>query len=66
MSERIVISAAARTPVGKFQGALSPLRAPDLGATAIRAVMERAGLSADQPDEVIMGCVLPEIGRAHV
>jgi len=59
MSERIVISAAARTPVGKFQGALSPLRAPELGATVVRAVMERAGLEADQPDEVIMGCVLP-------
>jgi acetyl-CoA C-acetyltransferase len=59
MSERIVISAAVRTPVGKFQGALSPLRAPDLGATVVRAVMERAGLAADQPDEVIMGCVLP-------
>jgi acetyl-CoA C-acetyltransferase len=59
MSERIVISAAVRTPVGKFQGALSPLRAPELGATVVRAVMERAGLEADQPDEVIMGCVLP-------
>ena len=42
MSERIVISAAARTPVGKFQGALSPMRAPELGATVVRAVMERA------------------------
>ena len=59
MSERIVISAAARTPVGKFQGALAPMRAPELGATVVRAVMERAGLEPDQPDEVIMGCVLP-------
>ena len=59
MSERIVISAAVRTPVGKFQGALSPMRAPELGATVVRAVMERAGLEPDQPDEVIMGCVLP-------
>lgn len=59
MSERIVISAAARTPVGKFQGGLSPVRAPELGAAAIRAVMERAGLGPDQADEVIMGCVLP-------
>jgi len=59
MTERVVISAAARTPIGKFQGGLSPVRAPELGAIAIRAAMERAGLGADQADEVIMGCVLP-------
>jgi acetyl-CoA C-acetyltransferase len=58
MTERIVISAAARTPIGKFQGGLSPVAATHLGATAIKAVLERSGLAADAADEVIMGCVL--------
>ena len=58
MTERIVISAAARTPIGKFQGGLSPVAATQLGATAIKAVLERSGLAADAADEVIMGCVL--------
>ena len=65
MTERIVISAAARTPIGKFQGGLSPVPAPQLGATVIKAVLERSGLGADQADEVIMGCVLTAgIGQA--
>jgi len=54
----IVIVAAARTPVGSFNGALSSLPAHELGAIAIRAVLERAGLSADEVDEVILGQVL--------
>ncbi len=55
----IVIVSAARTPMGGLQGAFADVRAPELGAAAIRSVLERAGLAADQVDEVIMGCVLP-------
>ncbi len=53
----VVIVAAARTPMGGFQGALSDLPAAELGGAAIRAAMERAGIST--VDEVLMGCVLP-------
>jgi acetyl-CoA C-acetyltransferase len=59
MSEKVIISAAARTAVGKFQGGLSSLRAPELGAAAIRAAVEQAKLDPANIDEVIMGCVLP-------
>ena len=52
------ILAGARTPVGKFQGSLSPFQAPDLGSIAIRAAIERAGIDAAEIEEVIMGCVL--------
>jgi acetyl-CoA C-acetyltransferase len=54
----VVIAAAARTPVGSFNGGLSTLPAHELGAIAIRAVLERAGVSADDVDEVILGQVL--------
>ncbi|QQP89793.1 acetyl-CoA C-acetyltransferase [Skermanella sp. TT6] len=61
----IVIAAAVRTPMGGFQGELATATAPELGATAIRAAVERAGLASDQVDEVIMGCVLPAgLGQA--
>jgi acetyl-CoA C-acetyltransferase len=61
----IVIVGAARTPMGGFQGALSSLSAPALGACAIRAAIERAGLAASDVDEVLMGCVLPAgLGQA--
>jgi len=53
-----VIVSAARTPIGKFLGSLSTLTAPELGAIAIRAALERAGLPADQVQEVIMGNVV--------
>ena len=53
-----VIISATRTAIGKFQGALKPFTAPQLGAIAVRAAIERAGLDANQVDEVIMGCVL--------
>jgi acetyl-CoA C-acetyltransferase len=53
-----VIISATRTAIGKFQGALKPFTAPQLGAIAVRAAVERAGLDANQVDEVIMGCVL--------
>ncbi|SHH76974.1 thiolase family protein [Ferrimonas marina] len=55
----IVIAAAARTPMGGFQGSLSGVAAPQLGANAIKAAMERAGIAGEQVDEVLMGCVLP-------
>jgi acetyl-CoA C-acetyltransferase len=55
----IVIVGAARTPMGGFQGELAPATAPELGATAIRAALERAGVKADAVSEVLMGCVLP-------
>ncbi|MCU4449149.1 thiolase family protein [Acinetobacter lwoffii] len=55
----IVIVDAVRTAMGGFQGSLSSCSAPDLGAVAIKEVVARAGLSAKDIDEVIMGCVLP-------
>ncbi|MEO8145187.1 MAG: acetyl-CoA C-acetyltransferase [Betaproteobacteria bacterium] len=55
----IVIVAAARTPMGAFQGELKSFTAPDLGAAAIRAAVERAQLKSDEIQEVLMGCVLP-------
>lgn len=55
----IVIVGMARTPMGGFQGDFASLRAPDLGAAAIRAAVERAGVKPDAIDDVIMGCVLP-------
>lgn len=54
----IVIVGAARTPMGSFQGELSPLSGPELGAAAIAAAVERSGVGADAVDEIIMGCVL--------
>ncbi len=53
-----VIVAAARTPIGKFQGSLQPFTAPKLGAIAVREVMERAGVRPGEVDECIMGCVI--------
>ena len=55
----IVIVGAARTPMGGFQGDLKDATAPDLGATAIRAALSRAGLEPQDADEVYMGVVLP-------
>ncbi|MGC4408948.1 acetyl-CoA C-acetyltransferase [Rhizobium rosettiformans] len=54
----IVIASAARTPVGSFNGALSSVAAHDLGAIAIKAVLERAGVEAGEVDEVILGQIL--------
>ncbi len=67
MSNRdpVVIAGMARTPLGDFQGGLSASSAPELGAVAIRAALERAGVPAGDIDEVIMGCVLPAgLGQA--
>ena len=55
----IVIVSGARTPMGGFQGSLSSIAAVDLGAAAIRAAVERAGVAPADVQEVIMGCVLP-------
>ncbi|HEX4155960.1 MAG TPA: acetyl-CoA C-acetyltransferase [Acidobacteriaceae bacterium] len=55
----VVIVSAVRTPVGKFLGGLSPLNAVELGAVAVRAAVERAGIHAELVDECVMGCVLP-------
>ena len=61
----VVIVGARRTPMGAFQGALSSLPAPDLGATAIGGALDHAGLKPDSIDEVFMGCVLPAgVGQA--
>ncbi|WP_201575835.1 thiolase family protein [Psychrobacter sp. H8-1] len=57
-NDAIVIVNGARTPMGAFQGALKDVSATDLGATAIKAAVERAGVSAESVDEVIMGCIL--------
>ncbi|EKS70542.1 acyltransferase [Burkholderia sp. SJ98] len=54
----VVIVSAARTAVGKFGGSLAKIAAPELGATVIKAVLERAGVKPDQVSEVILGQVL--------
>src|SRR5437016_4934013 len=65
MEDPIVIVAYARTPMGGFQGAFATVSAPVLGATAIQAAIERAGIQPKEIDEVIMGCVLSAgIGQA--
>ena len=57
-SPDVFIVGAARTPIGKFLGALSTLKASDLGAIAIREAMSRAGVAGDEVDEVLMGNVV--------
>jgi acetyl-CoA C-acetyltransferase len=59
MSDPVVIVSVARTPIGAMMGELSGFAAHQLGAHAIRAAVERAGVSPQSVDEVIMGCVLP-------
>src|SRR3977135_2892178 len=58
-SDPVVIVSAARTPLGKFMGELSPFSAHKLGSHVIGAAVERARLSPERIDEVFMGCVLP-------
>ncbi len=58
ISDPIVIVSAARTPMGGFLGDFKDTPAPELGATAIRAAVERAGLKPEDIDEVLFGCVL--------
>ncbi len=59
LNDPVVIVSAARTPMGAFQGELKDFAAPQLGAAAIRAAVERARIRPEQVQEVIMGCVLP-------
>lgn len=59
MTESVVIVNGARTAMGGFQGALAAVSAPELGAVAIKAAVERAGIAPTDVQEVIMGCVLP-------
>jgi len=59
MTAQLVIVAARRTPIGAFQGTLSALTAPQLGAVAARAALADSGISSELLDEVIFGCVLP-------
>ena len=58
-SDPVVIVSAARTPLGRFMGELSPFSAHQLGSHVISASLERAGVSPERIDEVFMGCVLP-------
>jgi acetyl-CoA C-acetyltransferase len=65
MSEEIFITAARRTPIGAFQGLLSPLTGPQLGAAAAQAALKDSELAADVIEETIFGCVLMAgIGQA--
>jgi len=64
-SDPVVILSYARTPMGAMQGALSDVSATDLGATAVKAAVERAGVNAEDIDRIYMGCVLPAgLGQA--
>ena len=64
-NDPIVILSFARTPMGAMQGALSDVSATDLGATAIKAAVERAGVKGEEIERVYMGCVLPAgLGQA--
>lgn len=58
MSREVYLLTAARTPIGSFQGALSSLTAPELGASAIRACVDRSHIDDEQINEVIMGNVI--------
>ena len=61
----VVILSYARTPMGSFQGALAGASATELGATAVKAAIARAGVSGDQVERIYMGCVLPAgLGQA--
>ena len=64
-TDPIVILSYARTPMGGMQGVLADVAATDLGATAVRAAVERSGVDADDIERIYMGCVLPAgLGQA--
>jgi acetyl-CoA C-acetyltransferase len=64
-ADSVVIVAASRTPIGSFQGALSPASAPELGAAAIAGAIAASGIDPQAIDQVLMGCVLPAgLGQA--
>ena len=65
ISDPIVILSYARTPMGGFQGALSGASATQLGAAAVKAAVERAGIDSASIEKIYMGCVLPAgLGQA--
>jgi acetyl-CoA C-acetyltransferase len=64
-TDPVVICSFARTPMGAFQGALSGVKATELGATAVRAAVARAGIDPAKIEQIFMGCVLPAgLGQA--
>jgi len=64
-ADPVVIASYARTPMGGFMGALAGARATELGAAAVRAALERAGVAGEQVQSIYMGCVLPAgLGQA--
>src|SRR5687767_15781168 len=64
-SDPTVILCYARTPMGAMQGALADASATDLGATAVKAAVERSGVDGGDSDRIYMGCVLPAgLGQA--
>ncbi len=64
-TDPVVICSFARTPMGGFQGALSAVKATDLGAAAVKAAVERAGIDPTKIEQIFMGCVLPAgLGQA--
>lgn len=64
-NDPVVIASYARTPMGGFQGALSSVKATDLGAVAVKAAVERANVAGDAVERIYMGCVLPAgLGQA--
>ena len=65
MSDPVVICSFARTPMGGFQGVLGGVKATDLGAAAVKAAVERAGVAPEKVEQIFMGCVLPAgLGQA--
>src|SRR5688572_28694779 len=65
MNKTVYIVSAVRTPMGSFGGALKDVPATQLGATAIKAAIEKAGIQPDMVDEVLMGCVIQaNLGQA--
>ena len=58
MTRKVVIASAARTPVGSYGGALKSVSAKDLGITAVKEAIKRAGIKAEDVDETVFGCVL--------
>jgi acetyl-CoA C-acetyltransferase len=64
-SDPVVIASYARTPMGGFQGALGTVKATELGAAAVKAAIERAGVAGEHVEQIVMGCVLPAgLGQA--
>ncbi|MET0365459.1 MAG: acetyl-CoA C-acyltransferase [Sphingobium sp.] len=64
-TDPVVIASYARTPMGGFQGALTGVTSPELGSVAVKAAVERAGVSPDAIERIYMGCVLPAgLGQA--